>query len=105
MWHSTRVARAVALVTTVIVVGCELDLLGDFDLGDLGVDIPVFSASQTVEITVSGTTTSRTVTFAGTYTLNGTAIALTSEGETFSGSIKGNTLTVIDDGFAFVYQK
>ena len=64
-----------------------------------------FSASQTVEITESGTTTSGTVTFAGMYTLNGTVIALTSEGETFSGSIIGNTLTVIDDGFTFVYQK
>ncbi len=64
-----------------------------------------YSTSVTVAITEGGTTTSETGTSTGTYTLNGTAITFTSEGETFTGSITGNTLTIIDEGLTLVYQK
>ena len=67
-----------------------------------------FSSSTTLAITETegGTTTSETGTTTGTYTLNGTAITFTSEGETSTGSITGNTLTIIwDEGLTLVYQK
>ena len=67
-----------------------------------------FSSSLTLAITETegGTTTSETGTTTGTYTLNGTAITFTSEGETSTGSITGNTLTIIwDEGLTLVYQK
>jgi len=64
-----------------------------------------YSASVTVTITEGGTTTSETETSTGTYTLNGTSITFTEVGDTFTGSITGNTLTIIDEGVTFVYQK
>ena len=64
-----------------------------------------FSLSLTLATTVGGTTTSETETTTGSYTLNETAITLTSDGETVTGSIIGNTLTLIDEGLTFVYQK
>ena len=64
-----------------------------------------FSLSLTLATTEGGTTTSETETTTGAYTLNETAITLTSDGETVTGSITGNTLTLIDEGLTFVYQK
>ncbi len=64
-----------------------------------------FSTSLTVATTEGGATASETTTVTGTYTLNGTTLAFTSEEDTFSGSITGNTLTISDEGVTFVYQK
>lgn len=69
MCRSTRVARAVALVTTVIVVGCG-NLLGDFDLGgDSEVDLPpadsVRIEPDSVAMSVGDTVSLRSVAWAG----------------------------------------
>ena len=65
-----------------------------------------FSSSLTAAATTSGTTTSATDTQTGTYTLNGTAITLRfQDASTSTGSITGNTLTVIDEGLSLVYRK
>ena len=65
-----------------------------------------FSSSLTLATTDGGTTTSATETQTGTYALNGTAITLVFQASSpSSGSISGNTLTIIDEGLSWVFKK
>ena len=73
----------------------------------------------TAVTTVGPPTPSETETSVGTYTLTGTSITFTEVrdvftevgqpftevGDTFTGSITGNTLTIIDEGLTSVFQK
>ena len=69
-----------------------------------------YSASITLSITVDGTTTTSTETDSGTFELvepstvrfTGSATGL---GETFSGTLDGNQLTIIEAGDTFVLRK
>ena len=64
-----------------------------------------FSTSLTLATTTGGTTTSETGSNNGTYTLSGSAITFTfPDASTSSGSISGNTLTVIDEGLSLVFR-
>ncbi len=64
-----------------------------------------WSSSITAEITEGGVTITETETSTGTYTLNETAITFIEQGDTFSGSFAGSTLTIIDDGLTWVFRK
>jgi hypothetical protein len=65
-----------------------------------------YTELTTIRITVNGTATTQSVSDAGTYTLNGTALVLTSnDGSSVTGSVNGNTFTLAVDGFAYVYRK
>lgn len=56
--------------------------------------------------TTNGVATTSSVVDAGTYTLNGTAITLTSANTgVASGTVSGSTLTVVDQGLSAVYSK
>lgn len=66
-----------------------------------------FTQTTTVRSTINGQVTTQSVSDAGTYTLNGTAASFrfNSDGSTGTGSFSGSTLTVAEDGFAYVYTK
>jgi hypothetical protein len=65
-----------------------------------------WTESGTDRSTVSGQVTTSTITDAGTYTLNGTAITFVSaQSGTTNGSVGSGTLTITDQGIVAVYQK
>ena len=65
-----------------------------------------FTDRTTFRVTESGTSTTDTEVIAGTYTRNNNAIQFsTDEGDTYSASLSGNTLTQTIEGFVLVYQK
>ena len=66
-----------------------------------------FTQTTTVRSTLSGQVSTQSIADAGSYTLNGTAVTFrfNSDGSTGTGSIAGNTLTVTEQGFAFVYRR
>lgn len=66
-----------------------------------------FTQITQVRITQNGQTSTQSIPDAGSFSLNGTAVTFTfnSDGSTGTGSVSGNTLTVTDDGFAYVYKK
>ncbi len=67
-----------------------------------------YSVSVTFRLTEAGTVTTETDTGAGTYTASGSTIQFSDSGDgegPFTGSISGNTLTIIDEGVAFVFRK
>lgn len=66
-----------------------------------------FTQTTTVRTTVSGQATTQSQGDGGTWSLNGTAVTFqfTGDGSTGTGSISGNTMTVAESGFAFVYRK
>ncbi len=67
-----------------------------------------YSISISLRLTRAGTVTTETDTGAGTYTASGSTIQFSDSGDgegPFTGSISGNTLTIIDEGVAFVFTK
>ena len=66
-----------------------------------------FTQMTQIRVTQSGQVSTQSIPDAGSYTLNGSAVTFTfnSDGSTGTGSLSGNTLTVTEDGFAFVYRK
>lgn len=66
-----------------------------------------FTQITTIRTTVSGQISTQSVADAGTWTLNGTAVTFqfNSDGSVGTGSISGNTLTVTESGFAYIYKK
>ena len=66
-----------------------------------------FTQLTQLTTTQSGQVSTESLTDAGTYTLNGTALTFTfdSDGSTGTGSLSGNTLTVAGGGFAMVFRK
>ena len=67
-----------------------------------------YSVSVTFRLTEAGTVTTETDTGAGTFTATGSTIQFSDAGDgsgPFTGSISGNTLTIIDDGDTFVFGK
>lgn len=67
-----------------------------------------WTSSLQVRTTVNGQASTTTSTDAGTYTLSGNNVAIlsSSPGSTAqAGTINGNTLTVSQQGFVFVYTK
>lgn len=66
-----------------------------------------FTQITTVRTTVSGQVTTQSVADAGAWTLNGTAVTFqfNSDGSVGTGSISGNTLTITQSGFAYIYRK
>ncbi len=66
-----------------------------------------YSISISLRLTTAGTVTTETDTGAGTFTASGSTIQF-SPGDgsnAFTGSISGNTLTIIDEGDTFVFGK
>ena len=64
------------------------------------------SISTTVTITIAGTTTTNTFGGSGTFELVApSTIRLTSDGETLSGTLDGDRITIIGGGDSFVYRK
>jgi len=66
-----------------------------------------FTQMTQIRVTESGQVSTQSIPDAGSYTLTGTAVTFTfnSDGSTGTGSLSGNTLTVTEDGYAFVYKK
>ncbi len=69
-----------------------------------------YSRSVTTRLTQSGNVTTDVFTVAGTFTANGSALQFSGSGDDrgegpFTGSISGNTLTIIDASRPFVYRK
>ncbi len=67
-----------------------------------------YSISISLRLTEAGTVTTETDTGAGTYTASGSTIQFSDSGDgegPFTGSISGNTLTIIDEDVAFVFTK
>jgi hypothetical protein len=66
-----------------------------------------FTQTGQARLTQGTTVTTQAYADAGTYTLSGTAAVFrfNSDGSSGTGTITGNTLTVGDAGFSFVYQK
>jgi hypothetical protein len=56
--------------------------------------------------TLNGTVTTSSEPDNGTYTLNGTALTLNSAtSQSITGAVSGNTFTLIDQGFVFLFTK
>ena len=66
-----------------------------------------YSRSLTTRLTQSGNVTTDVFTVAGTFTANGSTLQFSGSGDEgpFTGSISGNTLTIIDESRPFVYRK
>lgn len=66
-----------------------------------------YSDRVTLRATEGGSTTTEEEASTGTYAMNGTSVSFieTSSGETYSGSLSGDDLTVIVEGFTAVYNK
>ena len=66
-----------------------------------------FTQMTQVRVTQNGQVTTQSIPDAGSFTLAGTAVNFTfdSDGSSGTGSLSGNTLTVAEGGFAFVYKK
>ena len=66
-----------------------------------------FTEITSERITTNGQVSNQSFADAGTYVLNGTAVSFrfNSDGSTGTGTISGNTLTVAEDGFSYVYKK
>ena len=81
----------------------KLELLSDVVTAE-----PNGTYTETVQFrtTVSGQTTTNSDTDSGTFTLNGTAVVLSSArtGST-TGALSGNTLTLSDQGYVWVFTK
>lgn len=89
-----------------------------FTMGQLGADkveltssvLTVSGASfaeiYTTRETINGVVTNYSYSDAGSYTINGTAVTFTyNSGEGGTGTVSGNTFTLAEGGFSFVYQK
>ena len=67
-----------------------------------------YNFSLSLRVTQAGTVTTRTDTGAGTFTATRTTVQFSDPGDgsgPFTGSISGNTLSIIDDGLEFVFGK
>ncbi|MFG1691135.1 lipocalin family protein [Gemmatimonadota bacterium] len=65
-----------------------------------------FSTALTLRLTEDGVEDTETGTNSGTFTVSGSSLTFTdSDGETFTGSLTDKTLTLIEDGDAFVFVK
>ena len=66
-----------------------------------------FTQTTVVRTTASGQVTTESQADAGTWSLNGTAVTFqfNGDGTTGTGSISGNSMTIAESGFAFVYRK
>ncbi len=66
-----------------------------------------YSRSVTTRLTQSGNVTTDVFTVTGTFTANGSTLQFSGSGDEgpFTGSISGNTLTIIDASRPFVYRK
>lgn len=65
-----------------------------------------FSGRTTLRTTEEGRTTTEEESFTGTYTnTNNSFTFRTSDGDTYSGSVTGGSLTLIVEGFTLVYRK
>ena len=66
-----------------------------------------FTQITQVRVTQNGQVSTQSIPDAGSYVLNGTAVTFTfnSDGSSGTGSLSGNTLTIAEDGFAYVYRK
>jgi hypothetical protein len=66
-----------------------------------------FTQLTTVRTTLSGQVTTQSVADAGSWSMSGTAVTFqfNSNGSVGTGSLSGNTLTVTDAGYAYIYRK
>jgi hypothetical protein len=66
-----------------------------------------FTQSTTIRNTTNGQVTTQSVPDAGSYSLNGTAVTFqfNSDNSVGTGSLNGNTMTVAQDGFAYIYKR
>jgi hypothetical protein len=66
-----------------------------------------FTRMTQIRVTQNGQASTQSISDAGSYTLSGTAVTFTFDGDGSSGtgSISGNTLTVAEDGFAYIYKR
>jgi hypothetical protein len=66
-----------------------------------------YTQTSTIRVTTNGVANTQSSADAGTYTLNGTAVAFhsNSDGSTTNAAWSGNTLTVTDVGLAAVYKR
>lgn len=65
-----------------------------------------FSESFTWRVTTNGVGATVTETDAGTFTASGGTVHFTyADGLTMTGSVSGNTLTIIESGFSLVFQR
>ncbi len=66
-----------------------------------------YSVSLTARVTEAGTVTTETKTITGTFSTTGSDIQFSDQGDgngPFTGSISGNTLTIIEDGDSLVFR-
>jgi hypothetical protein len=64
-----------------------------------------FSFRLTIRVTEGGSVTTEEDTSVGTYAVNANSVVFTSEGQSFNASLTGNTLTFIDEGFTYLFEK
>lgn len=66
-----------------------------------------FTETTTLRLTVNGQVTTQSGADAGNYTLNGTAVSFrfNSDGSTGTGAWSGNTVTVAESGFSYIYTR
>ena len=65
-----------------------------------------FTQITTIRTTINGQASTSSISDAGFYTRNGTAISATfNSGGTATGTISGGQITVAQDGFSYVYRK
>ena len=81
----------------------KVELVGDVVTATAtGTYTEVFSFRETL----NGVVTTRNEPDNGTYTLNGTAITLNSSTQgSITGALSGNTFTLVDQGFVFLFTK
>jgi hypothetical protein len=83
------------------------------DKVELTADVVTFAAAgtfthtSTARTTVSGQATTSSIADAGTYTVSGTTVTIrsNSDGSTSTGTWAVNTLTIVEEGFTFVYTR
>ena len=66
-----------------------------------------WTSAQSIRTTFNGQATTASTTDAGTYTLSGNAVAIssTSSSTVLAGTVNGNTLTLASSGLTFVFTK
>jgi hypothetical protein len=102
--YSLRTVNGSPLPFTVIQIGADkIEITGDVIILNEG---GTFTETTSQRTTENGVVTTSTIDDAGTYTLTGTAITLTSpESGSISGAVSGGTMTLTLEGLAAVYSK
>ena len=102
--YNLRTVNGSPLPYTVIQIGADkIEITGDVIILNEG---GTFTETTSQRTTENGVVTTSTIDDAGTYTLTGTAITLTSqESGSISGAVSGGTMTLTLEGLAAVYSK